>query len=582
MNGLMGNNLTWIFFDLTFPLEFRKRVLQDTNIIASFTFETLPKDVFIDAVRQIFLLPESLDSYYTPFFDALYQKTKGKCALLATLSRSIQEEGLISYARGLYHYDPSRIMEYPFSFSYDNQWHQHVDRLSSGEKTILTTLAFYEKYIPWEDARLLFNDIPDLETKINTLVKENLLLVTGGKSPVFSIRGQLFVTFLLEEYPPPEYYARRTIAFLLSNPDSFTSLESFSFLLTKMKTIREKIPRLFCRFTIRFLKRYARETHRSEVRQAVELLEETLPVLPHRELFYRGRETLGLFYYYANNDEKALEIFQSIEEDKLHQEYLLSYYLNYSKLLFFLNDYKSSLRLCRKGALLAKKDDNMDFRYYFLNVKGMIFSGLYREDYALGLYEAVYSYLLRHGIKKELSNFVMNYFNILIITKNHSLLVQRVKEILKNLKGDPYQVNKAKLHALVQMAHSYLVNNSYSKALEYLNKAYALAESTQSYEEMISILNSRVVAKFYIYFDNERAIEDLKETIAIAKKHQDPSLANSAFYNIVEAYQDCGRFEESLEAYRDYTRLVIAPNHKKDLHKYLSFLSSGARLYIRT
>ena len=582
MNGLTGNNLTWIFFDLTFPLEFRKRVLQDTNVIASFTFETLPRDIFRDSVRRIFLLPESLETYYAPFFDVLYQKTKGKCALLATLSRAALEEGLVSYAQGLYHYDTARIMEYPFSFSYDNLWHQRVDRLSSDEKIILTTLAFYEKYIPWEDTRLLFSDIPDLEKKIHALVKENLLVVTGGKTPVFSIKGQLFVTFLLEEYPPPEIYARRTIAFLLGNPDSFVSLESFSFLLAKMKDIKEKMPRLFCRFTIRFLKRYARETHRPEVRQAVSLLEETLPRLPRRELFYRGREALGLFYYYANKDEKALEIFQSIDADKLHHDYLLSYYLNYSKLLFFLNEYESSLRMCRKGALLSKKEKNSDFRYYFLNVKGMIYSGRYRENYAMGLYEAVYNYLLRNGVKKELSNFVMNYFNILIMTKNHSLLMHRGKEILKNLKGDPYQVNKAKLHALLQMAQSYLTNSNYSKALEYLNKAYALAKSTQSYEEMISILNSRVVAKYYIYFDNERAIEDLKETIAIAKKHQAPSLADSAFFNIVEAYQDCGRFQEALEAFRDYARSVIAPHHKKNIQGYLIFLSSGARLYIRT
>ncbi len=582
LNGLKGNNITWIFFDLTFPLEFRKRVLQDSNAIASFTFETLPEEVFRDAVRQIFLLPGTLDGYYVPFFEVLYQKTKGKCALLATLSRAALEEGLVTYSRGRYQFDPVRITEYPFSFSYDNLWHQRVDRLSCEERIILSTLAFYEKYIPWEDARLLFSDIPDLEKRFHNLVKENLLIVTGGKTPVFSIKGQLFVTFLLEEYPPPEIYARRTIAFLLANPDSFASLESFSFLLVKMKDIKEKMPHLFCRFNIRFLKRYARDTHRPEVRQAVSLLEETLPLLPRRELFYRGREALGLFYYYANKDELALEIFKSIDADKLHHDHLLSYYLNYSKLLFFLNEYESSLRLCRKGALLSKIEKNTDFRYYFLNVKGMIYSGRYKDRHALGLYEAVYSYILRYGIKKELSNFIMNYFNLLIITKRHALLRQRGKEVLKRLKGEPYQVNKAKLHALLQMAQSCLSEGNYSRALEYLNKAYALAETTQSYEEMISILNSRVVAKYYIYFDNERAIEDLKETIAIAKKHQAAALADSAFFNIVESYQDCGRFEEALEAFRDYARSVIAPNHKKSIPGYLVFLSSGARLYMRT
>jgi len=581
INGLQGNSLTWVFFDLSYPLDLRKKIQHENNAVASFTFETLPKDIFIESVNRIYLIPESEYPRYTSFYDTLYKKTKGKCALLANLTRSAAEEGLISFEDGSYHFSPEALLNYPFSFSYDNLWHQRVNRLSEEEKTILSTLAFYEKFLPWDDARALFSGIPELEKKLHRLVKENFLTVTGGKSPLFSVRGQLFINFLSEDFPPPPAFARRAVAVLLQNPDSFVSLESHFFLLTKMQFVKDGIPHLVVLSSIHFLQKYSRETHRPEIQSAVTLLEDTLPLLPQEELYYRGWEALGLFYYYSNQDDKALNIFESIDCSKLRGENLLTYYLNFSKLLFFIDDFDRSLQLCRQGALLAKKEQNRPFRYYFLNVKGLILTGLMKDRHALRVYDAVFSFLLIHGITSELSNFISNYFNLLLIQKKHTLLMQRGKELLKRVHGNLYQVTKAKLHILIQMSQSLISEADYSKALEYLDKAYVLAESTQSFEEMISILNNRVIAKYFISFDNEKAIEDLKETIAVAKKHQVPILANTAFYNLTEAYQDSGQYKEALETFRDYARSVIGLNKKKNLSEYLSFLSIGTHLYIR-
>ena len=580
MNSLSNNGITWFFFDIDFPVSFRRGINEENNDVSQFAYEFLDRVQFAKTVQSILLIPEDVSESYSALNDVLYAKTSGKCVLLSTLLSYLIKEKMIQYKNGSYEYDLDAIKAYPFSFTYSDIWMKNIKDLDENDILILSVTAYYEKYIPTADLADICREVPGFENRLQRLLANKTLTSHGDKEAMVTIRGQLFSRFVLDSFTLPDKYASRVIVRLMGE-SSRESLESSYFIISKLKRFASSHPYVCAARSMELLTVFSRETHRSEVLNTADFLEELTESLPAGRFHSQCIKVLALFYYYDNQDERALTLLASIDPGSLHGDDILDYYLSYAKALFFSGDPSGAEKMCIKGNLLAKQCGSDRFRYYFLNVKALVLAGDHKTEHALNIYRCVYGHVKKNGIAPELSNFIVNYFNLLVATENTDTVLACTKDLLSVLDTRTYMRTKSVIQILTESAYALISSDRIKQSFSALNKAFALAEKIQSHEDMIRILNLRVTAKYFLYFDIAETISDLNMIIDIAKKNRTLHAAGGALQNLIESYMEIGDMKKAFDSFRVLARYVIAPSHGKNLQEVFPFFHYGSLLNIK-
>ncbi len=576
INSMNQNGITWFFYDTNFPARFRQALAEDRTMIFQFSFDHLDFEQFSYTVSSILLIPDDVATSYRELMELLYEKSHGKCVLLSTLIRDLLDNGMLSYDNGRYQYQYYEIRKHKFSFTFDERRKKELSGLDPTDKKVLSLLAYYEKHINLEYLKHIFYDIPDLKERMLRLEKQNTIVMHGDPdNPRIWLNGLKLIEYLSSYYPVDDTSASRTIVLLLRDylPDS---LESSYYLITKLERFAFSHPYLSGLHAMRLLERFSRENKRSEVIKTAEFLKNVMEFIPDGSFYNKCLSILGLFHYYSDEDQEAIRYFQSVDPEALKGRNILEFYMFYARALFFSGAPEEAIQIAQKGSAAAKAMGERDFRFYFLNVKALIAAGCYKSAKAIKYYEVIFGYVKEKGLSQALSNYISNYFNLLINTGQAEKVLELSRELHAVISTDTYIGKKSLVQLLTETSYALINLNKYEEALDSLNRAFTVAEAMESGEDMIRILNFRVTAAYYMHFNNIETRDDLNKIVDIAKKHSLMSKASFAMYNLIETHMETGNMNKALDTFREIARYIIGPDHGRNIPDLLNFYRYGA------
>lgn len=573
-------NFTVVLFNETQDLSLRKMIPEDFYDTRIFLYDFLSQHDVDTMVAHCLLIPDYRRKSYTNLYKILLEKTNAKAYLVVAMLQELVTKKIITFRDGQYSYDTNAIQTYPFSFSFEDRWKTVIQKLSSDETSLLSVLAFFDRAVTANELKYIFCDFANPVVVADGMVRNSILLKSSFSNiHSYHINGDIFTRFVQNNVKSPDKYIRRSLLLSVYSVDSNPSIENLSFLIQKLHHASMKVPYLTLKYSLTLLDKFDRNVDRKEVIRTVEIVREIIATLPKRTHYNNALMHLAVFHYFNRQDAIAFETFQSIDTRFFYPELLLKYYLAYSKNASFYGKGDLARTLCSQGKIIAKQLNNIHYRYYFINVMGLIFSNDGKRELAYRYYHMVFHYVKKYGMSTELLNFASNYSLQLMNLGKHEEAINAGNELIKALLKDSYHNKLSRIYVFLRnsMAAEYL--SRYDEALHYLEEGYVLAKEIQSIDDILNILAHKNNIKKKIQQNSEEIIEEQEKIIEIARQYGRESQLSGTYYSLINRSIDSGELQKALDYYAAALRDIAVPNKKSVVSDYINFMFIGVRLF---
>lgn len=573
-------NFTVVLYNETQDLTLRKMIPEDFYDTRIFMYDFLSQHDVDTMVAHCLLIPDHKKKNYTNLYKLLFEKTNAKAFLVVAMLQELVTKKIITFKDGHYVYDVETIKSYPFSFSFEDRWKATIEKLSYEETALLAVLAFFDKAVTANELKYIFCDLPNPIAIADGLVRANTLLKNSfSNTQSYHINGDIFTRFVQSHVQSSEKYIRRSLLLSVYSVDSNPSIENLFFLIQKLHHSSIKAPLLTLKYCLTLLDKFDRNVDRKEVVQTVEIVREIILGIPQRTHYNNALMHLAIFHYFNRQDSIAYDTFKSIDTRYFYAELLLKFYLAFAKNASFLGKPEVANTLCAKGKILAKQLNNIHYRYYFLNVMGLIFSNAGKRETAYRYYHLVFHYVKKYGMSPELLNFASNYSLQLMNLGKHEEAINAGNELIKALLKDTYHNKLSRIYVFLRNSTAAEYLSRYDEALHYLEEAYVLAKEIQSIDDILNILAHKNNIKKIIQQNSEEIIEEQEKIIEIARQYGRETQLASTYYSLINRSIDSGELQKALDYYAAALRDIAVPNKNNIVTDYISFMFIGARLF---
>ncbi len=574
------NNLTFVLYNETQDLSLRKIIPEDFYETKLYHYDYLTDDEVAEMVSHCLMLPASQRSSYTDLVTSIIEKTNTKTILVVAMIHELLEKNILTYDLGRYHYDITVIRQFPFAFSFEDRWAASIEGLADNEREIFAVLAYFERNVTVNELKFILNDIPDLPAISDALVKKTLLSKSVfANAPYYRINGEIFLRYIQKNLSGSPKYMRRALIMTIFSVETNPSMENIFFLIKQLYNSGLHLPFLTIRFIHILLDKYDRNIDRKEVIQSIEMLRAIIEKIPHRAFYNNALMHIAIFYYFNNEDANAFTAFSEIDIADFDNEVLLKYYLSFAKNASFLGKTTEALALSRKGKILAKSIRNIHYRYYFMNVLGLIYSNHGKRELALSYYSIVFTYVKKYGLSNELLNFASNFSFQIFALQRYEEAIKTGNELIKALLKDTYHNKLARIYVFIRNSNAAEALLKYTDALNYLDEAYILAKEIQSIDDILSILSHKTRVKKQASFDFNDLTDEQEKIIEIARQYGREIQLGDTYFTLIDRNLKSGELQKSLDYFIAALRDIAIPSKKNNLPMYIQFIYLGSQVF---
>ncbi|TYB31851.1 MAG: diguanylate cyclase [Candidatus Mcinerneyibacterium aminivorans] len=577
LNSTNLPNVSWIFYDTVRTNSFEKYLNQSQYNLKFFEYDYLSFENTKNLFKSTLLLLDSEISKYTNLIKTVHKKANGKFLSIIRFLNYLFQKNYLTYNRESYSFDLKKIKKCLYSFSYEKDLEKILSSLSKEEKKILSLLVFINRNTKISTIYKIFKK-ENIKKALDSLIEKKLLeIMTQQKNDLIKIKFLTFKKFCARKLKLKEKYKKRAISEIIKNLSKNNSLAEIYFIIDKLYSLKNKKPYLLIKYISILLDKFIRDVYRKEIKKSIKILEEVHEMIPQKYYYNLSKLKLGIFYYFNLEHDKAINIFKKTNLKYLKLKSKLDYYLNFSKANIFSNNVKVVQKLLRKGNILAKENNMMDYRYFLFNVKGMLYARLNKNNLSEAYFDIVYDYVLKNGFHQEIINFANNYFLIMYRVNKTKKIKKKAHKLLTKLDTSKYENIKATIYIYDQLARVNRKTNNYKKSLEYRNKAYDIAYDIQNIDEMIQMKENSIIPKYYLNFDKNIIISDLKKVIDLSIKYQREEKAINSYNNLIILYMETGNLSKALDFYKK--AISFFNLDKLEYLKYFSLLQRGINIY---
>ncbi len=574
------SNLTVVLYNETQDLSLRKSIPEDFYDTKIFLYDFLTQYEVDEMVAHCLLIPERRKKSYSSLYKALFEKTNAKSYLVVAMLQELISKKIITFKDGHYVYNIEDILAYPFSFSFEERWKKIIDNLTPEETAIVSIVAFFDRTVSANELKFILCDLSSLPAIVENLVKRNILLKSSFSNVhTYHINGDIFTRFIQNNITSPSQYLRRALLLSVYSVDSNPSIENISFLIQKLYHSSLNLQYVTIKYIILLLDKYDRNVDRKEVIRSAEILRDIIKTIPHRTHYNNALMHLAIFHYFNREDSVAFDTFASIDVNCFYPELQLKYYLSFSKNASFFGKADLALSLCQKGKIIAKKLNNIHYRYYFLNVAGLIYSNIGKREIAYRYYFLVFHYVKKYGMSPELLNFASNFSFQLTNLGRYEDAINAGNELIKALLKDTYHNKLSRIYVFLRNTYAAELLERNDEALHYLEEAYVLAKEIQSIDDILTILARKNDIKKKIQQNPDEIREEQEKIIEIARQYGREIQLSDTYYSLINRSIDSGELQKALDYFTAALREIAVPSKKTIVHDYVQFMFVGARLF---
>ena len=574
------SSISWIFYDEKKGFDFSEYISKDNYALRFFEYDFISKEEMGQIILKMLLVKKDNIDNYSDLIDVVHKKSNGKYISIFSFLEYLIKNKFIEYKKGGYIYDINQIKDCDFSFSFEEQLENILKELNKNEVLILSMLIFLNRAISEESLLSLIDKEKKAKVKkaISSLAEKNLLSSIQQKNiNTLKIKFLTFENFCKKNLSLEKKYKKRILCHKIKKLKETYSLGDNLFIINKLKKIQENKSYLVIKYSALLLEKFRRDVYRQEVIKAKNYLEDAISKIQKKSYYMKGKLLLGIFHYFNLDHKKAIDFFSNINLRHLSTKNILYYYMHYTKASIFGNNFTKASKLSKRGTLLAKKNNLTQFRYYFFNIKGMLYGRQNKNKISESYYDIVYSYILKNGFSSELINFAHNYFLRLDRMNKTDKIRSHAKKILKKLGKKNLHNKNAFIHIYDQLARINIKTGKYKKALDNREKAYDLAFEVQNIDEMIRMRENIIIPKYYLNYQKDEIIDDLEEVINLSIKYKRKESAINSFGNIILLSLENGNPQKAVKFFEMAKNIL--PLKKLDTPEISSIYNRGILIF---
>ncbi|HMA68403.1 MAG TPA: diguanylate cyclase [Candidatus Mcinerneyibacterium sp.] len=574
------SSISWIFYDEKKGFDFSEYISKENYALRFFEYDFISKEEMKQIISKMLLVKKETIENYSDLIDVVHKKSNGKYISIFSFLDYLIKNDFVKYSKGKYVYNIDQIKECDFSFSFEAQLEKILEDLNRNEVLILSMLIFLNRAISEESLLSLMDKEKKkgIKKAISSLVKKNLLSSIQQKNVnTLKIKFLTFENFCKKNLSLEKKYKKRILCHKIKKLKETYSLGDNLFIINKLKKLEEKKFYLIIKYSALLLEKFRRDVYRQEVIKAKNYLEDAISKINKKSYYMKGKLLLGIFHYFNLDHKKAIDFFSNINLKYLSTKNILYYYIHYTKASIFGNNFSQASKLSKQGALLAKKNNLTNFRYYFFNIKGMLYGRQNKNSISESYYDIVYSYILKNGFSSELINFAHNYFLRLNRMNKTNKIRTRAENMLEKLNKENLNNKNAFIHVYDQLARINIKTGKYKQALINREKAYALAFEIQNIDEMIRMRENIIIPKYYLNYQKDEIIDDLEEVINLSIKYKREESAINSFGNIILLTLENGSPEKAVKFFKMAKNIL--PLKKLDTPEISSIYNRGILIF---